>query len=59
MRTCEPGITVNKGKEGIEVPYIVHTLFFCADGNKMAAKFYGLCCTFCRYCWDKIMQKPF
>jgi hypothetical protein len=23
MRTCEPVITTNKGKEGIEVPYIV------------------------------------
>ena len=26
MRTCEPFITTNKGKEGVKVPYIVHSL---------------------------------
>lgn len=40
MRTCEPGITVNKGKEGIEVPYIVHTaLFFVLMETKWRLSF--------------------
>jgi hypothetical protein len=34
MRTCEPVIATNKGKEGIEVPYIVHGCQLCVVSNE-------------------------